>query len=108
MTNMPFAKLMTGFRGGALEVAASEKMQEVLEAMAMHGGNGSVTVKFKFKRDKYDRLEVFGEVRSTKPEGSIAPGIYFMTDDHQLTQRDPNQSDIEDYPGVKRMTGTDG
>lgn len=106
MTNMPFVKMLTELRGGEIEALASEKMREMLAAIAEHGGKGTLAVSFEVSRTEHGHIEVKPKVKMTKPEPAMRKGIFWMTEDGELTRRDPNQADIEDLPGVKRPPRT--
>lgn len=102
MTNMPFSKLLTEFRGGELEESCSEKLAGIGEALRDLGGKASLTLKLDFKMTKHGHIEIDAKVTAKKPEPEIRPSIFFMTDDGVFTRRDPSQTDIEDLPGVRR------
>ena len=102
MTNMPFATLVTDFRGGELERACSEKLDLIAEALRDNGGKASLTLKLDFKKTKHGHIEVDAKTTAKIPEPEIRPSIFFMTDDGRFTRRDPDQTDIEDIPGVRR------
>lgn len=102
MTNMPFVELLTVHRGGELEAACSEKLDEIGAAMRDHGGKASLTLKLDFKKTKHGHIEVDAKVTAKIPEPELRPSIFFMTEDGRFSRRDPSQTDIEDIPGVRR------
>lgn len=102
MTNMPFVKLVTEHRGGDLEARCSDKLTELLEGLRDYGGKGELNLKLKFKQNKYGQVEVDADVKAKIPEPDVKGSVFFLTEDGELTRRDPNQADIEDVPGVKR------
>ena len=102
MPNMPFAQMLTDFRGGELERACSDKLERIAEAMRDVGGKASLTVRLDFKKTKHGHIEIDAKAVAKIPEPEIRPSIFFMTDDGRFTRHDPNQADIEDLPGVRR------
>lgn len=107
MTNMPFVKMITEFRRGELEADLSARLVEVLEGLRDHGGAGEVSLALKIKRDKHGMVVVDAKVKSVVPRRAVGSSAYFMTADGELTRSDPNQTDIEDVPGVAPRPGPD-
>jgi hypothetical protein len=91
-----FLEFLQRFRRGDLLSAADDTLRELVEALALHQGTGSLTLKFGFKVNKAGQLEINPDVTVKKPARALGTGIYFASDDNRLTRRDPNQMDIED------------
>lgn len=100
-----FLEFLQSFRRGDLLSAADDKLRELVEALALHQGTGSLTLKFGFKVNKAGQLEINPDVTVKKPARALGTGIYFASDDNRLTRRDPNQMDIEDE--IARRSGAD-
>ena len=91
-----FMEFLQSFRRGELLADGDDKLNELMDAMSRCDGNGSMTIAFKFTRNKAGQLEVTPTISIKKPSRALGTGIYFSTDDGRLSRRDPNQLDIED------------
>jgi hypothetical protein len=103
--DLNFLEFLQGFRRGELLNTADDKLRELVEALALHQGAGTLTIKFAFNVNKAGQLEVNPDVTIKKPTRALGTGIYFASDDNRLTRRDPNQMDIEDE--IARRTAED-
>lgn len=97
-------QLLQVHRRGALLELAEERLSEVLDAMNTFGGDGEITIKIPLKRNKSGQIEALPKVTSKKPEKQLGTGLYYITDDGKLSQRDPEQFDIEDEVSARRAT----
>jgi hypothetical protein len=102
-----FLSFMQSFRRGELLRQGDDALAQVIEGIAATGGNGEVTIKLPFKRNKAGQIECTPSVTSKVPQRPMGTGIYFVNDEQRLSRRDPNQYDIEDVIGAKRASGTD-
>lgn len=91
-----FLEFLQTFRRGELLSEGDRKLNELMDAMSQTDGDGSLSVKLKFHRNKAGQIEITPQVAITKPQRALGAGIYFSTDDGRLSRRDPNQGDIED------------
>lgn len=94
--DLNFLEFLQTFRRGELLAEGDQKLTELVEALALHQGSGSLTVKISFKVNKAGQIEATPDVTVKKPTRPLGAGIYFASDTNQLTRRDPNQMDIED------------
>lgn len=91
-----FLEFMQTFRRGELLGECDQKLALVIEAIAETGGDGSITIKLPFKRNKAGQLECDPKITPSIPQRPIGTGIYYTDDKGRLSPRDPNQYDIED------------
>lgn len=104
--DLTFLEFLSGFRRGMLLSDADEKLGKVVAAIRETGGNGEVSIKLPFKLNKAGQLECPPEIKAKIPNRPIGTGFYFVSDDNRLTQRDPNQLDIEDaLAGARERRG---
>ena len=81
---------------GQLHKDLNESINEVVEAVHHHGGNGSVTIKINVKRDDATQsMRVRGDVTKTTPKRTRKESVfYFNEDEGGLMRADPNQHEI--------------
>ncbi|UWQ59941.1 hypothetical protein K3722_07370 [Leisingera caerulea] len=91
-----FLEFLQSFRRGQLLHEADEHLEKVISAMAETGGDGEITIKLPFKRNKAGQIECTPKISSKTPHRQMGTGIYFADDEGRLSRRDPNQMDIED------------
>lgn len=101
--NMAFARLITEHRGGDLELAASEKLRLIIAALREYGGKGELTVKLKLSLTPHGMIEIEPTITAKAPEPDLKPSVFYLTENGELSRRDPGQMDIEDVLGVKRI-----
>lgn len=89
-------------RRGALLEHAEEQYRALAEAILEHGGTGDITIKIPLKRNKGGQIEITPKVTIKKPEKTLGTGIYYLTPEGRLSQRDPDQFDIEDDFSARR------
>ena len=94
--DLNFLEFLQTFRRGELLAEGDAKLTELVEALAIQKGNGSLTQKLNFKTNKAGQIEIVPDMTIKKPACAFGTGIYFASDDNRLTRRDPNQMDIED------------
>jgi hypothetical protein len=94
--DLNFLEFLQTFRRGELLAEGDAKLTELVEALAIQKGNGSLTLKLSFKTNKAGQIEIVPDMVIKKPARALGTGIYFASDDNRLTRRDPNQMDIED------------
>lgn len=91
-----FLEMVQGFRRGELLADADQKLKELVDAIGRTGNGGSLTLKLAFKVNKAGQVEAHPEITIKRPMRALGTGIFYVTDDGELTRRDPNQMDIED------------
>lgn len=103
--DLNFLEFLQTFRRGELLAEGDAKLSELVEAIAIHQGSGSLTLKLSFKTNKAGQIEIVPDMTVKKPARALGTGIYFASDDNRLTRRDPNQMDIEDE--IERRRGAE-
>ncbi|WP_300009753.1 hypothetical protein [uncultured Roseobacter sp.] len=91
-----FLEFLQSFRRGELLKNGDDKLAELMQAVCETGASGSITITLPFKMNKAGQIECTPEIKLKKPTKPMGTGIYFATDDAQLTRRDPNQLDMMD------------
>lgn len=98
-----FLEFLQSFRRGELLREANDQLEELIRAVKDTGGKGEITIKLPFKVNDAGQLECLPRVDSKRPRKALGTGIYFATEDGQLTRRDPDQRDwLEDELDEKR------
>jgi hypothetical protein len=100
--DLNFLEFLQSFRRGELLAEGDAKMTELVEALAIHQGSGSLTLKLAFRVNKAGQIEIVPDMTVKKPSRAMGTGIYFASDNNRLTRRDPNQMDIEDAIDARR------
>lgn len=98
-----FLEFLQTFRRGELLHQADGRLTAVVEAMRETGGNGTLTIKLRFKMNKAGQIECIPDVAASIPMKPLGTGIYYASDDGKLSRRDPNQMDIEDEIDRRRI-----
>jgi hypothetical protein len=98
---------MQSFRRGELLRQGDEALREIVSAMAENGGDGELTIKLPFKRNKAGQIECTPKLAMKVPQRPMGTGIYFTDDDGRLSRRDPNQYDIEDEIERRKQTAAE-
>lgn len=100
--SLNFLEFIQSFRRGELLSEGDDKLKELIAAIRMTGTKGSMTIELPFAINKAGQLECQPAVKIKKPVRSMGTGIYYMTDDGELTRRDPNQLDMMDQFEARR------
>lgn len=76
----------------------SSEMQALVEAIAETGKKGSITVKLDLSPSSHDAetVTVSPTFKTVLPKATPGATLYFMTEERNLSRRDPRQGDIED------------
>lgn len=102
-----FMEFLRTFRRGQLLSECDEKLETVIAAMNDTGGDGELTIKLPFKRNKAGQIECTPKITPKIPQRQMGTGIYFSDDDGRLSRRDPNQMDIEDEIERRRQAAAE-
>lgn len=97
-----FLELMQTFRRGSLLAEADDQLTELVAAVKDTSGKGELTIKLPFKMNDAGQLECQPVVSVKRPRRALGSGIYFATEDGELTQRDPEQEDFLDELETRR------
>lgn len=98
------AEFLQTFRRGVLLQQMDEAINDVIDAIANTGCDGSVTIKLPFKLNKGGQIECAPKIEAKVPKMPLGTGIYYANDQGQLTQRDPRQMDIDDVINMRPDT----
>lgn len=95
--NNAFTSALGAIRRGAVAAEAAAKMEEVLAAVGLTGKAGSVTVTLKFEPTSVagDQVLILPTVKAKVPEDPLPPGLFWVDENHQLHDKDPNQGELE-------------
>lgn len=88
--------IMGNIRGGFALHKAGERLNEVIKAVVETGKKGSVTLTISVTQDKNDAnvVELAPEVKAKIPEKGFTPGVFFASEDGELSKEDPRQAEM--------------
>jgi hypothetical protein len=89
----PFAEWLLEQGRGALAGELSDRLNELVEAVHLHGKGGSLTLTVKVAPAGKNghTVVVSDEVKSKLPEGAREDSIWFVDGDCNLVRHDPHQ-----------------
>lgn len=90
-----FSKIITDMREGAVHTQCTEKLQDLISAVALTGKGGVFTLQLKLRPNGERGVAISANIKTTEPQPGIGEAMFF-TDGSNLFQRDPRQTDIED------------
>lgn len=93
---MNFIKLLQSMRRGEIAREADDLLAEMIRAIHEHGGKGDLTLKLSVKKNDAEQLEFTPTLKMNKPRRALGLGIFFATDEGELSRTDPNQDDLFD------------
>lgn len=99
---MNFNRTIQDIRDGQLLALLSDKLAEVVEAVAEHGKAGAISLTLKVKPNGEGAVTITSEVKAKSPEPTVGDAIFFVDDNGNLLRRNPRQADIEDEIAKKR------
>ena len=102
-----FLGFLQSFRRGELIREADDQLEELIRAVRDTGGKGEIVLKLPFKINDAGQIECLPAVTMKKPRRPMGTGIYFATEDGQLTRRDPDQEDFLDELDQRRSASDD-
>jgi hypothetical protein len=107
----PFADVLLELNAGQTHDAASMKLNELVQAVALYGKPGSLTVTIKVKqagRNAGSTVIVSADVKAKVPEGEQADSVFFVGRDGNLTRNPPGQErlPLREVPGGIVVAGT--
>ncbi len=97
-----FLEFLQSFRRGELLDHGNEKLHEVINAVAMYGSKGSITIVLPFEVNKAGQIECAPSISAKLPVKPMGTGIYYATDEGTLCRRDPRQLDMIDEIETRR------
>lgn len=99
---MNFNRTIQDIRDGQLLSLLSDKLAEVVEAVATHGKAGALTLTLKVKPNGEGAVTISSDVKAKSPEPAVGDAIFFVDDNGNLLRRNPRQADIEDEIAKQR------
>lgn len=110
----PALDVLAELRRGRCQADLSEALHEVLAACMATGKPGEVVLKLRINPQKVGdfetpRIDVTDQIGTKKPQKSVHPSTFFLTDDGNPVRRDPNQDEFEplrEAPPVAGDTAT--
>ena len=81
--------------GGTVEELQST-IKDVVAAVQNAGGTGTVTLKLSFRKNGDNAVFVTDTVASTKPKVKSPDSLFFVTDDHGLSRKNPDQFSFDE------------
>lgn len=97
MNGMSFSRFIQADRRGALEVEATEALNQLIESVKATGAKGEIVLKIGvslYRRRDGDAVELTAEVKVKDPRVAPEKSIYFIAEDGGLVQDDPRQPRI--------------
>lgn len=70
------------------------EIRDVTAAVRDAGGTGTVTLKLSIKKNGDIGVLVSDSITSTKPKVKSADSMFFVTDDNNLTRKNPDQFNL--------------
>lgn len=101
MAVRPITDVIAQLRMGETLDEASEKFNELVQAVDATGKPGTFTMKITIKPSTSGALEITDDITIKKPEGTKGSSLFFATPEGNLSRNDPRQSEI---PGLKAVT----
>lgn len=100
-----FAETLKDIREGALLTELPQALQEVLAAVRATGKAGKLTLTLSIKplEGSANSILISDDVKTTLPEPTRLTTVMFVTDDNELTRRDPRQPKLPDMGVVRSM-----
>lgn len=92
----PFSQFLVEQRQGGLHSELSEKLSELVAAVAEHGKPGSLTLQISVKpiKESLDQYLVIDDVKIKAPSGERAASLFFADSRGNLSRSDPRQPQL--------------
>lgn len=92
----PFTQFLIEQRSGGLHSELSEKLAELVAAVAEHGKGGSLTLAIQVKplKEAAGQYMVVDEVKVKAPEGDRGGSLFFADSHGNLSRSDPRQPQL--------------
>jgi hypothetical protein len=103
----PFAEWLQEHRKGNLHIELGEALNELAEAVTLHGKGGELHLVLKLKPAGRadDMVIVADDVRLKLPRPEREEAVFFVDQDSNLSRRNPNQADLPFLREVGEETG---
>lgn len=103
---MNFVQLLQAQRRGEIVREADDLLSEMVLAIHEHGGKGDITLKISVKKNEAEQLEFTPTLKMNKPRRALGVGIFYATDEGELSRTDPHQDDLFDDLADRRGIGS--
>lgn len=89
--------LLSQIRGGAALVKANDRLSELVAAVKSTGQPGEITLTITVKPDKTDEtiVKLVPKIKAKIPERAFAEGLFFVSDNGELSREDPRQIELD-------------
>ena len=97
MTYRPFTDFLREQRNGLTMDELGAALNELVRAVADHGGTGTLTYTITIKplgRADHGAVEAADEIRMKKPTGTRASSIFFVTPEFNLTRKNQTEPEL--------------
>ena len=93
----PFLDILRDLGQGITHDELSEKLQELVAAVAETGKGGTLSLAITIKPtdSKSGAVVVFAEVKTKPPKPPTQASVFFITPDNNLQRQDPRQATME-------------
>lgn len=86
-------QLLSDVSNGEFEERCTAKLADVIAAVQAGHGDGELTIKLKFKKDKR-MIQVDPKLTAKVPQMGVDKSMFFVDEQNQLTDEDPKQMTI--------------
>ena len=100
----PFQLFLAEHRNGVLHDELSDKLQELVAAVAEENKGGVLTLKINVKPPSAGNgaLTVTDEIKLAKPKETKSGSIFFVSPENNLVREDPRQTKLDLRPVPER------
>jgi hypothetical protein len=102
-----FSQLLTAVAQGDFDQRCTEEMNKVVAAVEAGNGDGEVTIKIKFKKDKR-MMQVESKVTAKIPTMGVDKSLFFVDAQNRLTEDDPKQTTISFPRPARKLVNLEG
>lgn len=102
----PFQLFLAEHRNGVLHDELSDKLQELVAAVAEENKGGTLTLKIVVKPTSAGNgaLTVTDEIKVAPPKQTKSGSIFFVSPENNLVREDPRQTKLDLKPVPERET----
>lgn len=101
MQNVDYVNTLMEMKNGKVVAAVSAKFNELMAAIADVKAGGTITLTLKVtpsglnERGDVNQVDIEDTCTIKKPERSFGKSMFFLTPDARLTQKHPDQQELE-------------
>jgi hypothetical protein len=100
----PFTQMVAELRRGRTGDELTEAMQALVHACKETGKTGALTLVIKVTPGKSGQVEITDAIKTNLPVFSRESSLFFVTDDGDLSRKDPRQEELPGLRGVEDET----